>query len=113
MKVKTQFGEYKISRIEVNKYEVNNAIAIQLYSIEEEYGFEEPFARLTVNLPEYKVKENEGFVDTNNCPWAEKFIEEYKIGKPNNIYAPSGYCSYPEYIFDIERINELNKGENK
>lgn len=63
MKVNLHGKNYKISRIETNKYSNNNNLAIQLYCIED--GFEEPFATLTVNLKKLNT-DNQAFVDTNN-----------------------------------------------
>ena len=108
-KVNIYEKEFEITRIVIEKYANNGNLALQIMCIDDETGWEDYFAKLTVNLTEYTLNENEAFVDTNNCPWAEKFIEENNIGKFQNIYAPSGYCHYPQYKFDIERIEELNE----
>jgi hypothetical protein len=39
------------------------------------------------------------FLDTNNCPWVEEFLEENHIAKRTGIFAPSGFCTYPLYEF--------------
>ena len=62
-----------------------------------------PYAILTVNLSQ-KCKPNCAFVDTNNCPWAENFIEKYKLGMPTGDMKMSGFCIYPEYEFDLAEI---------
>lgn len=46
------------------------------------------------------------FVDTNNHPTAEEFIERYGLGKPTGKYVRSGFCMYPEYVFDLDKLNE-------
>jgi putative membrane protein len=51
-----------------------------------------------------KEEIDKAFVDTNNCPWAEKFISDNKLGKPTGIKAASGYCVYPQYRFDMEKL---------
>jgi hypothetical protein len=66
----------------------------------------EPFADITVNLPEYRPAADCAFVDTNNLGQAEQLIAEYKLGRPTGRFARSGYCTYPEYRFDMEKVRE-------
>jgi len=66
----------------------------------------EPYADITVNLPEYKSGPDCAFVDTNNFSQAEKLIAEYKLGEPTGRYARSGYCTYPEYKFNMDEIRK-------
>ena len=75
MKVNLYGEDYEINRIELNRYQADNTLAIQLYCIDKEYGFEEPFATLTVCLDvtrfvkdKYKdmVRKDVSFLDTNN-----------------------------------------------
>lgn len=95
----------------VDRYRADNSIALQLWCMDEEYGYEEPYGTLTVCLPnEYKTNENCVFLDTNNMRDAEEFIEKYGIGKATDMYGFSGFCMYPEYELDMERIAELTKG---
>jgi hypothetical protein len=63
----------------------------------------EDFADITVNLPDsmFVCDEKTAFVDTNNCPWAEKFLKENGIAKPTGDYGHSGWCSYPLYEFNL------------
>lgn len=108
MKIKTTYAEYELTRIEMGNYSSGNNLAIQLYCLDEEYGGEDCLATLTVNLTDYKgLKENQAFVDTNNCPWAPQFIEDTGIGEFTGIDWPSGYCFYPLYRFDLKKIKEL------
>lgn len=68
----------------------------------------DPFATLTVNLMSKEQSENRAYVDSNNCPWAEKFIVENNLGKPVcGIYEVSGYCLYPLYEFDLAKFLNL------
>lgn len=99
MKVKTYFGEYEVE-MERSTYFNNKSLAIQLTCIDEEYGFKEPFAMLTVNLDDGMANDEYAYVDTNNCPWAEEFIEENNLGSPTGIMGFSGYCAYPLYRFN-------------
>ena len=83
--------------LEIAHYAENKNLAIQMWC---EDG---PYAILTVNLSQ-KCKPNCAFVDTNNCPWAENFIEKYKLGMPTGDMEMSGFCIYPEYEFDLAEI---------
>lgn len=97
-KVETEFGTHNVS-IETNKYMFGDNLAIRLIT-----DFGEPFATLSVNLPEWTLPNNIAFVDTNNCPWAEKFISDNKLGRPTGMTGTSGYCTYPLYRFDMEKL---------
>jgi hypothetical protein len=46
-------------------------------------------------------------VDTNDNPWAEAFIAEHHLGKPTGRTRRSGFCVYPEYEFDMKRIEKF------
>ncbi len=107
MHVKTDYGKYIITRIEIGTYSYGNNLAIELFSLNEEWNCEEPFATLTVNLDYNGLKENEAFIDINNCPWAKDFISENKLGKFTGIEWPSGYCIYPLYRFDLNKLKEF------
>ena len=77
---------------------------MELYDICE--GDLEPFSNFTVNLPEYKSDSNCAFVDINNFGEAENLIRAYKLGEPTGRYGRSGYCTYPEYRFDLDEIRK-------
>ena len=85
-KVETEFGTYDVS-IETSTYYYGGNLSISLIT---EDG--ERLAMLTTNLA------------ANNCPWAEKFISDNKLGRPTGIKAASGYCVYPQYRFDMEKL---------
>ena len=97
-KVETEFGTYDVT-IKTSKYLYGDNLAIELTT-----DTIELFAKLTVNLAEWTLPNDKAFVDTNNCPWAEKFISDNKLGKPTGIKAASGYCVYPQYRFDMEKL---------
>lgn len=59
---------------------------------------EGPFTTVSVNLPDEELtNEKCFFVDTNNCSWAEDFLEKNEIAKPTGVLGSSGFCVYPEY----------------
>ena len=39
-------------------------------------------------------------IDTNNCPWAEKFLTDNKLAADTGRKVRSGFCTYPIYKFD-------------
>lgn len=87
--------------IERAEYRNNKALALSLYDAEDGC----PYATLTVNLPDSAaLAENEAYIDTNNCPWAEALILENKLGNPTGRYGRSGFCMYPLYSFDLSKI---------
>ena len=59
---------------------------------------------LTVNLAESPTDRQCAFIDTNNVKYAEKFLQENKIAQPTGRYAISGFCTYPEYRFDMTKL---------
>lgn len=87
----------------VNKYQSNGTLAISLIT---DSG--EPFANLTVNIMDTMIWGNDttAFVDVNNCEWAENFIAKNELGEYMGIIGRSGFCTYPLYKFDIEKIME-------
>ena len=106
--VKTPYSYEPECVLVLNKYANNQHIALSVWC---EDG---PFADITVNLPETKrYPKNFGFVDTNNFPQAHRLIEQLGIGKPTGTYAQSGWCYYPLYEFDIDKIKEWTEGEEQ
>ena len=102
MTVKTTFGTYKNCWLELNKYVYDNSLAIMIHNMEDG-----PIAKITTCSDGFSLQKNEAYIDTNNCPWAEDFIREYQLGKPTGRKARSGYCEYPVYRFDMDRLEEF------
>lgn len=101
--LKTDFGEFKGLTIHIDTYTASGSLAIELNTKEE------PFAMLTVCLTDdigipYFLREGEAFVDTNNNPWAEKFIKDNGLGEPTGRVVQSGWCSYPLYRFNLKKL---------
>lgn len=90
MRLVTDYATYENVEVKYEKYLNNNNLAVSLEN-------DELIATLTVNFG--KVSDGYAFVDTNNCPWAEKFIKDNNLGKPTGAVRQSGYCIYPLYEF--------------
>ena len=95
-------NEYEIG-FEINKYIENGNVQIQMMCLED--GWWGPFASMTVNLG-IKCGEGCGSVDTNNVKGIEEWIDENELGEPTGRYGESGWCVYPEYRFDMDKIRE-------
>jgi hypothetical protein len=93
-------GQYKVY---VNvAYYGNHNLAIQLIT---DKG--ETFSNLTVNLE--KLPPNCAYVDTNNLgPEIVDWITKNGLGVPTGAYQVSGFCRYPMFMFDL---NKLDAGE--
>lgn len=104
LELKTQFGTTENVTLTVNTYVDNKSLYVGMTT--EEDGFPEPYGDVTVNLlasvPPYCA-----FVDTNNMPELEDFLVENGIAEFTGIEQRSGYCSYPLYLFDVEKMRGL------
>ena len=96
MKIQGYFEEYEVKVNKTKYYNGNLAITLDCYN--EECDFWEPYGNLTVNLDK-KLPPNQAYVDTNNMPNAEAFIDENHLGEPTGEYGMSGFCFYPLYKF--------------
>ena len=82
-------------------YKSNSQLAVIAYT---EDG--EPYADITVCLPEFKLKPNDQFVDTNNLPGIDEWLEENGLAKYLGVCGCSGYCEYPLMKFNTEKLRE-------
>ena len=84
-------------------YVSNGRLAILIYDEDGEF-----FCDMTVNLPRCQLSKkanNLAFIDTNNCPWLPDFIDKHQLGAPTGHIGFSGFCEYPEYEFDLSKLN--------
>lgn len=103
-KYNASWGEtYDIS-FHVDKYHNNGSLAIIMMDETDK----EEFSILTVNLPQSKLfadfAPNTQFVDTNNLPDIDKWLEEIGVAKPTSHKGCSGFCTYPAYEFDLTKM---------
>lgn len=96
------YGRVWKIRLIKTKYSYNNRLAIVVRDEDET-----PFTNLTVNLEFGPLEENQAFIDINNNPWAEEFLEKNNIAYYTGISAPSGYCIYPLYEFNLSKLDNI------
>lgn len=100
--VVTPYATYPDCFFNIEKYQADESLALQIFNM-----IDGPIATMTVCLDgqrAIKPKEGQAYIDTNNCPWAESLIEELGIGENTEIMGFSGYCMYPLYQFDMEKL---------
>ncbi|GFI31018.1 hypothetical protein IMSAGC013_02412 [Lachnospiraceae bacterium] len=104
LELKTQFGTTENVTLTVNTYVDNNSLYVGMTTAGD--GFPEPYCDITVNLltsvPPYCA-----FVDTNNMPELEDFLVKNGIAEFTGLMQQSGYCIYPLYLFDAEKMRGL------
>lgn len=104
MKLDTQWGSQEEVKLEINSYLNNNGLYIGLLSRDgDEF---ECYGDLTVNLAE-KAPDYCAYVDTNNMPGIEKFIEQNDLGEFTGFTQRSGFCEFPLYMFNVDKLREL------
>ena len=88
----------------MQQYRNNGQIFLGLAHWED--GGYEPFANITVNIDE-PTPDYCGYLDTNNLSNVEKFVVAHKLGEFTGFTGRSGYCEYPLYRFNAEKLREL------
>lgn len=90
--------------LDIQQYMNNKAMYIGLMCNED--GQEEPFGAVTVNLsvaaPNYF-----GYLKVNDMPDIEKFITDNDLGEFTGFTQRSGFCEYPLYLFNVDKLREL------
>ena len=99
-------GETEVM-LKVDHYEADNSLYLGLIETEEF----EPYCDLTVCLNDPGLEKDEAYVDVNNVPEAIEFIAKYNLGTDTGEVGTSGFCEYPLYKFDLNRIHEVNSLE--
>ncbi len=97
------WGETYEVELETTSYADNGTLAIQMLSEKE------PFAVITLNLNSPLQDKTHAFLDTNNCPWAEAFVDKYGLTTFTGAYGESGFCTYPLYQFNLDALNKGRK----
>ena len=99
----TDFGVYDVYPVKATYS--NGRVAILLIT-----SVGDELARLTVNIPNHDVyEEDNNFVDTNNVSWAEDFLLTNYLAVDLYLWAPSGFCKYPLYKFNLDKFYDYNE----
>ena len=91
-------------QLQVTSY-LNGNLAIQMVTWES--GDPEPWATLTVNLPGQRQKDH-AFIDTNADSEFPTWLIRHGLAIPTGRTMQSGFCTYPEYRFRANRLQELD-----
>lgn len=71
-------------------------------------GFAEHWCDVTVNTDDV-CDSDCGFIDTNNNPDIDSWLIENGIAVPTGNWAVSGFCMFPEFRFNMERVLEYGR----
>lgn len=101
------FGNEETVFFETDTYANNKRLYVGLMGFNEEFKYPEPYCDVTVNIPSYPLSSEEcAFIDTNNAPFIVELLTRYHCGKFTGKYAYSGFCSYPEFRFNMEKLKK-------
>lgn len=83
--------------LSAEEYRSNKTLALMLHYDDGETEV------ITVNLQDPIQSSSLAYLDVNNQPGIEKFIQKNGLGLPMGVLTPSGFCRYPLYtIFTSE-----------
>ena len=99
-----KFGATHPIQLQVTSY-LNGNLAIQMVTWES--GDPEPWAALTVNLSGQRQKDH-AFIDTNADSEFPTWLIRHGLAIPTGRTMQSGFCTYPEYRFRANRLQELD-----
>ena len=102
---KWQFGEETIS-LHVNRYQYGDRLYIGMIDHGEDGP--EPFADMTVNIPQYSLEPNEAFINGDISKDALNFIKENKLGKVLPYTVQSGYGRYAVVAVDLDKLKDFD-----
>lgn len=98
----SKYGSDHPITFELATYADNGNLYVGMITHED--GYAEPWSNLTVNLG-VKLEPNIAFIDTNNNGWEIiDWLVKNKLGEPTKLEMISGYCTYPEFQFNMEEL---------
>lgn len=100
------YGDYELT-VTVCSYAQNGRLAVNLLC--KEGDFWEPYAFLTVNLPNEPLQANEAFIKNSaeNAGLLD-FVLKNQLGKLCPEVGRSRFCTYPKIAFDLEKLREFD-----
>ena len=81
--------------VKAESYRNNNTLALTLNYEDGDRDV------VTVNLNSHLQSESMAFLDSNNYPDIEKWIQKNNLGLSMNLTQRSGFCEYPLYTLFI------------
>lgn len=93
-------------RLKVCTYR-DNSLCIIAYS--KENNEEELYGAITVCLGETDLQKNHQYIDVNNLPNIEKFLQNNHIAVATGRKCKSGFVTYPEYKFNEKMLREIDE----
>ena len=104
---RTPWGNIEKVAFVVDQYAMKKRLFVGMYCWDDVWKCWEPYVDITVNLPDdFLISKTGAFIDTNNLSNICTFLIENGLAKPANNSAFSGFCCYPEYEFNMEKLNE-------
>ena len=100
--VVTEYETYENCYFEYGKYMADNSVSLEIWNDEDG-----PIADMTRCLGD--SSEGKGYLDMNNSPWSKDLVAELGIGEFTGKLVQSGFCAYPEYKFDMEKVKEYGR----
>lgn len=99
-----KYGKAHPITFNIGKYSSNGNLHVGMITFED--GYPEPWSNLTVNLG-VPCKANCAFIDVNNNGLAiMEWLTDNHLGRILPREIASGFCIYPEFEFDMERLME-------
>ena len=71
-------------------------------------GEAEEYCMLTVSFGEYIGVKNCAYIDANNCDFTDQLLEQ-GLAQPTGFTKHSGFCEYPLWVFDEEKLKEMGE----
>ena len=99
------YGEEPVA-LRVDSYRQGNRLYVGMITYAEEYP--EPFADMTVNLPQLPLKDNEAFINGDLGKSILNFIEKNELGTVLSGKGRSGYGEYAKVAFHLDRLQEFD-----
>ncbi len=100
----TRYETYKNCYFIINTYYADESLALEIWNNEEG-----PIAGLTTCLG--SATKGYAYLDINNCPWAIDLVNKLGIGADTGKIERSGFCFYPLYEFNMEKVKEYGTTE--
>ena len=86
-------------------YQRGGRLSASLYRCTEDGSFTDLYDVITVNFVESQLLPvGAQFIDENNHPGIGKWLEKNGIARPLDIWIRSGFCRYPAYEFNLNRV---------